>query len=67
MTRTTRTSSPQHLPPSLRFSTINLILLVAGLITIALGFTLLSRGSNVAAPVLLVVGYVILVPLGIIL
>lgn len=52
---------------SLRFSTINAILLVAGLTAIVVGYSLLSRGSIVAAPLLLVLGYAVLIPLAIIL
>lgn len=51
---------------SLRFSMINAILLVAGLVAIVAGYVLLAQGSNVLAPVLLVLGYAVLVPLGII-
>ena len=56
-------------PPSasLRFSRVNAILGVAGLAAIALGYVLLSNGSITAAPVLLVLGYVVLVPLALIL
>jgi hypothetical protein len=53
-------------PGSLRFSMINAILLVAGLVSIVAGYALLAQGSNVLAPVLLVLGYVVLIPLGII-
>ena len=49
-----------------RFSVQNLALLAAGLFTIILGYVLLSQGSTVAAPLLLVLGYAVLVPLGII-
>lgn len=52
---------------SLRFSAINGILLVAGFAAIALGYSLLAKGSNVAAPLLIVLGYAVLIPLGIIL
>ena len=52
---------------ALRFSAINAILLVAGFASIVAGYVLLGQGSNVAAPVLLVLGYAILIPLGIIL
>jgi uncharacterized membrane protein HdeD (DUF308 family) len=51
---------------ALRFSLQNWILLVAGLASIILGFVLLQQGSTVAAPLLLVLGYVVLIPLGII-
>lgn len=39
---------------------------VAGLVAIVAGFLLLSRGSITAAPLLLVAGYAILVPLAIV-
>jgi hypothetical protein len=52
---------------ALRFSAINAILLAAGFASIVAGYVLLARGSNVLAPVLLVLGYAILIPLGIIL
>jgi hypothetical protein len=52
---------------SLQFSAINGILGVAGVLAVALGYFLLSQGSITAAPLLLVLGYVILLPLAIIL
>jgi hypothetical protein len=52
---------------TLRFSTGNLALLGAGLAAIVLGFILLGGASTVAAPLLLVLGFAVLVPLGIIL
>jgi hypothetical protein len=52
---------------TLRFSLLNLGLLAAGLVAIAGGFVLLGGGSIVAAPLLLVLGFAVLVPLGIIL
>ncbi|HEU0013696.1 MAG TPA: hypothetical protein VFQ45_08425 [Longimicrobium sp.] len=52
---------------TLRFSTVNLALLAAGLVSIIVGFVLLGQASTVAAPILLVLGFVVLVPLGIIL
>jgi uncharacterized membrane protein YtjA (UPF0391 family) len=51
----------------MRFSMRNAILLVAGLICAVVGFVTLAGGSTVLAPLLLVLGYVILIPLGIIL
>jgi hypothetical protein len=51
---------------ALRFSLQNWILLGAGAVCVVAGYALLSNGSNVAAPLLLVLGYVILIPLGII-
>jgi hypothetical protein len=52
---------------SLKFSPINAFLLVAGLAAITAGYVLLARGSTVGAPLLLVLGYAVLIPLGIIL
>ena len=51
----------------LQFSAINGILGAAGILTVALGYLLLSQGSITAAPLLLVLGYVVLLPLAIIL
>jgi hypothetical protein len=51
----------------LQFSAVNGILGVAGILTVALGYFLLSQGSITAAPLLLVLGYVVLLPLAIIL
>jgi hypothetical protein len=61
----TTTVTPAN-PASLRFSAINGILLAAGVISIVAGYALLARGSNALAPVLLVLGYAVLIPLGII-
>lgn len=52
---------------SLRFSPINALLLAAGLGVITLGYMMLADGSTVGAPLLLVLGYAVLIPLGIIL
>lgn len=51
---------------ALRFSWQNLALLVAALVAIVAGFALLAGGSTTAAPLLLVLGYVVLLPLAII-
>ncbi|HVG46109.1 MAG TPA: hypothetical protein VM890_15310 [Longimicrobium sp.] len=52
---------------SLRFTPKNLALLGAGLAAIILGYVLLGAADNVIAPLLLVLGYAVLIPLGIIL
>jgi hypothetical protein len=54
-------------PPSLKFSLVNAVLLVLGLAAIIGGYVLLAGGSTVGAPLLLVLGYAVLVPLAIIL
>jgi hypothetical protein len=68
MNSRTRKSGPAAAShASLKFSAINAVLLVLGLVCIVAGYVLLARGSTVAAPLLLVLGYAVLVPLGIIL
>jgi hypothetical protein len=64
--KTSRARPDTESSGSLRFSTINGVLLGLGLVAIAGGYVLLARGSTVAAPLMLVVGYAVLVPLGII-
>lgn len=51
---------------SLQFTRVNALLAVAGLVSITLGYWLLAGGSVTAAPLLLVVGYVVLLPMAII-
>jgi hypothetical protein len=46
---------------------VNLALGAAGLVALALGYWLLAGGSVTAAPLLLVLGYVVLLPLALIL
>ena len=64
-TKASKTGGDSKAP--LRFSSINGILGLAGILTVALGYFLLSKGSITAAPLLLVLGYVVLLPLAIIL
>ena len=67
MARKTRAAAAPIDRASLRFSAINGILLVAGFASITIGYAMLANGSNVAAPLLIVLGYAVLIPLGIIL
>lgn len=46
----------------LAFKKKNYILLVAGLVTIVVGFISLNAGSITLAPVLLILGYCVLIP-----
>jgi hypothetical protein len=66
MSRTASTP-PAPREGALRFSPRNWALLLLAAAVIAAGYVLLSSGSTVLAPLLLVLGYVILIPLGIIL
>ena len=52
--------------PTLSFSRINAILLGSAAAAIAMGYLLLARGSMTLAPLLLVLGYCVLLPVGII-
>ena len=45
----------------------NVVMLVAGIVVIILGYFLLGRGSITVAPLLLVLGYCVVIPLSIIL
>lgn len=52
---------------ALRFTRVNAVLGLGGLLSLTLGYWLLSQGSITAAPILLVLAYVVLLPLAIIL
>ena len=60
-------SSDAGQPAALRFTRVNAILGAAGLLSLTLGYWLLAQGSITAAPLLLVLAYVVLLPLAIIL
>jgi hypothetical protein len=47
---------------SLGFTPVNWALGAAGLISLVIGYWLLAGGSITAAPLLLVLGYVVLIP-----
>ncbi|MEO0108851.1 MAG: hypothetical protein ABIK62_06755 [candidate division WOR-3 bacterium] len=51
--------------PNLQFRAKNWILLSIGLVTIAAGYVLLSKGSITLAPILLVAGYCVIIPISI--
>lgn len=52
--------------PTLSFSRVNAILLGAAAVAIAAGYGLLAGGSTTPAAFLLVIGYCVLLPIGII-
>lgn len=52
---------------ALQFGRVNAILGAAGVVSLVVGYALLAQGSITAAPLLLVLGYVVLLPLAIIL
>ncbi len=55
---------PRSAPAGLVLGNRNYLALAGALVSILLGFLLLSRGSITAAPILLVLGYCVLVPYG---
>jgi hypothetical protein len=59
-----RSAAPPR--PTLSFSRTNAIWMGAAAVSIAIGYFLLSTGSETIAPVLLVLGYCVLLPIGII-
>ncbi len=59
-----QSSGPQS---RLQFGPANLAALGGAAVALAAGYLLLAAGSTTAAPVLLVVGYCVLLPLGLIL
>ncbi len=61
-----RTSSPET-RPGLDFTPVNAALGAAGLAALVVGYWLLAQGSITLAPLLLVLGYVVLLPMAIIL
>lgn len=62
-----RAKAKRQSEPSPRFTPTNLWFALGGLAVIAGGYYLLGQGSISLAPVLLVLGYVVLIPLAIIL
>lgn len=63
--KTTPTETGQR--AALRFTRVNALLGAAGLASMTLGYWLLAQGSITAAPLLLVLAYVVFLPLAIIL
>ena len=53
-------------PAALKFTKVNAMLGGAGIACLALGYALLAQGSITAAPLLLVLAYVVLLPMAII-
>ena len=52
---------------ALSFTRVNALLGAGGLVALTLGYWMLAQGSITVAPLLLVLGYVVLLPLAIIL
>jgi uncharacterized membrane protein len=59
-----RQAEPQG---SMVFGKRNVLLLVAGILVVIIGYLFLGTGSITAAPILLVLGYCVIIPLSIVL
>ena len=59
-------SSPSNAPAGLEFTSVNAALGAAGVASLVAGYWLLGQGSITLAPLLLVLGYVVLLPMAII-
>lgn len=63
----TANTAPHDVAGTVRFGPKNWMVMGAALVSIAAGFALLAGGSVSLAATLLVLGYVVLVPVGIVL
>ena len=59
------TAQPQKLRPNIQLKAKNWILMGAGVVSIIAGYIFLSQGSITLAPILLVAGYCVLIPVAI--
>jgi hypothetical protein len=57
-------ASKKPLRPMINLSKKNYAIMGAGLLTIIIGFITLASGSITLAPILLVLGYCVLIPVG---
>jgi uncharacterized membrane protein len=65
MPRQPSTTVPPAEKSGVRFSIRNWTVLALGVVIILGGYALLAGGSTIAAPVLLILGYVVVLPAGI--
>jgi hypothetical protein len=65
--RTVGAGSGTHRPRLFGLGAWNVALLATGVVAVLFGYVLLSRGSVTLAPLLLVAGYVVLIPVGLLL
>lgn len=63
--RPARRARVEKEPPRIRFGRRSLLLFAAGGVSIAIGYVFLAAGSITLAPVLLVAGYCVFFPMGI--
>ena len=61
-----RQTTKKKVPSVLTFTRVNAVFGVAGLVALTAGYWLLGQGSITTAPLLLVLGYLVLLPIAII-
>ncbi|MGY8779712.1 MAG: hypothetical protein ACKVIN_16530 [Longimicrobiales bacterium] len=61
-----RQTMKKKAPSALTFTRVNAMLGAAGLVALTAGYWLLGQGSITTAPLLLVLGYLVLLPMAII-
>ncbi|UCD06391.1 MAG: hypothetical protein JSV98_03955 [candidate division WOR-3 bacterium] len=66
-TKKDKTAKQRGTLATVKFSQKNLIFFGIGLLLVVVGFILLAAGDIVFAPILLIVGYLVFFPLGILL
>ncbi|MCL7974791.1 MAG: hypothetical protein M8835_09590 [marine benthic group bacterium] len=62
--RSNSTGATLQRPRFLGLRTLNWVLLIVGIVAVLFGYLLLNRGSVTAAPLMLVFGYLVLIPAG---
>ena len=65
--RSNQAGAPLERPRFLGLQPLNWVLLIGGVVAVLFGYVLLNRGSVTAAPLLLVFGYLVLIPTGLML
>jgi len=65
--RSNQAETPLERPRFLGLQPLNWALLIGGVVAVLFGYLLLNRGSVTAAPLLLVFGYLVLIPAGLML
>ena len=53
--------------PKIKLKLKNWVLIISGVVFVGIGYLSLSKGSLTLAPILLILGYCVLIPVGIIL
>ena len=56
-----------HAKPEISFTRKNYLVMGLGILSIVAGYIFLARGSITVAPFLLVLGYVVIIPIGLVL